>query len=212
MVSSFYAGGFSYHLLLAGGASTAIARPGTVLVELFSRQLSASHGACHPGCGHGAHVLWPGQSARIILKKMRCRKRRYQGQDDPYDPRIKGESGSLDHHGSCVDSFWNHDLLAKSSMMKLTLITLPACLLRLLPKTSQNIPKPTTIISIINHSPSKGFSKCATIVSPSHWLAQLTRKSPEKSLVAWGDAAGVGVPDAFQELWKPDGFWDRRIG
>ena len=138
MVSSFYAGGFSYHLLLAGGASTAIARPGTVLVELFSRQLSASHGACHPGCGHGAHVLWPGQSARIILKKMRCRKRRYQGQDDPYDPRIKGESGSLDHHGSCVDSFWNHDLLAKSSMMKLTLITLPACLLRLLPKTSQN--------------------------------------------------------------------------
>ena len=154
MVSSFYAGGFSYHLLLAGGASTAIARPGTVLVELFSRQLSASHGACHPGCGHGAHVLWPGQSARIILKKMRCRKRRYQGQDDPYDPRIKGESGSLDHHGSCVDSFWNHDLLAKSSMMKLTLITLPACLLRLLPKTSQNIPKhPKTNNHYIHYQP-----------------------------------------------------------
>ena len=85
-----------------------------------------------------------------------------------------------------------------------------ACVLT--PFTPQNIPKPTTIISIINHSHSKGFSKCATIVSPSHWLAQLTRKSPEKSLVAWGDAAGVGVPDAFQELWKPDGFWDRRIG
>jgi hypothetical protein len=105
MVSSFYAGGFSYHLLLAGGASTAIARPGTVLVELFSRQLSASHGACHPGCGHGAHVLWPGQSARIILKKIRCRKRRYQGQqDDPYDPRIKGEY--CQDHWIIMDHVW----------------------------------------------------------------------------------------------------------
>lgn len=108
MVSSFYAGGFSYHLLLAGGASTAIARPGTVLVELFSRQLSASHGACHPGCGHGAHVLWPGQSARIhILKKMlqEAEIPGTQGQDDPYDPRIKGECFQdhwimMDHDGS----------------------------------------------------------------------------------------------------------------
>ena len=64
------AGGFSYHVLLAGSASTATARPGPVLVELFG-QLSASHDACHPGCGHGAHVLWPGQSATShILKKM----------------------------------------------------------------------------------------------------------------------------------------------
>ena len=66
---------------------------------------------------------------------------------------------------------------------------------------SQNIPKQRTI------HPAK-LSKCATAIgSPSPpW-------SPEKSLVAWGDAAGVGVPDAFQErsLWK-DGFGDGRIG